>query len=343
MEYFMKPQLCVVGAGSISSFHIEAALKTGFEAFAICASPNSLRAKDLSKVYNFKHCLSNVNQIHQLNPDAIVIASNTVNLLPIYNSLRHLAIPILIEKPVANSVFEFPKNMNLDDAKTLVGYNRRFYSSIQKLKSQIQDTSEVQSSWTISELPSLPESNKTLRLKALRENAVHYFDLLMYLFGKISGIQIERQFDSNGIRYVSALVRFDLGSVATINVSFNSPSLNEGQVRIDKVLYHLRPIEVLNQFNEIRIEEPTSDSKIRIYRQFGPSCENSLDDDLFKPGFISMYSEFMGLVHGNPIVIGASLRAARNASAFAEILIGDKLSQNVKEITELISEVNLET
>ena len=320
----MKPRICIIGAGSISPFHIEAAQAAGFELFAICAKPDSNRARLLYKKYGFKKLFSDLSEIESSKPEAIAILSNTEHLLEIYQKLKFLQVPTLIEKPVVNSIHEFPADINLDCKITLVGYNRRFYSSVQFVKNHLNEGTVVSSSWTISELSSFSDSKNDSRIKAVRENTVHVLDLMVYLFGSVKNIATERISDSNGIKFILSLVKFNSGAVATINLSLNSPNLYESKILTTKYLLKLKPLEVITQYSGIEITEPNKDFFTRRYKLKGPEWIIDPMDLEFKAGFYQQYTELKNLVDGIPRVSGATLRDAKNALTLAEALLDAK-------------------
>ena len=324
MGNFLKPKICIIGAGSIAPFHIEAALGAGFELYAICARPNSNRARILYEKYNFSRYISDLSEIQYFKPDAISILSNSENLVEIFKKVSILKIPILIEKPVANSIYDYPNDIDLDCDQTLVGYNRRFYSSIQSVKKHLTLAEPIYSNWTISELSNHSDSESYLRIKSIRENVVHILDLLAYLFGPVSKLSTERCFDEIGIKAISTLIKFKSGACATVNISFNLPDLYEGKIATSSAVFTLKPIEQLTQRSEIEIIEPKEESKARIYKTRGPIWNIDKIDLQFKPGFYKQYLELKGLVNNTPRSIGASLRDAKNALTLAEALLDAK-------------------
>lgn len=317
----MKPRICIVGAGSISPFHIEAAQAAGFELFAICATPESNRAKLLYKRYGFKKLFLDLSDIKASKPDAIAILSNTENIFKIYQEIMPLKVPTLVEKPFVDSIYKFPADINLDCKITLVGYNRRFYSAVQLAKNYISKNPVVSSHWIIPELSNLSDSKNELRIKAIRENAVHVLDLMAYLFGTIRKISTERIFDNNGVKFISSLVKFNSGAVATLNLSLNSPNLYEGKILTTNNLLELKPLEVIKQFTGIEITQPHKDFFTRSYSLEGPKWMIDPVDLQFKAGFYQQYIELINLVDGVPRVRGATLRDAKNALTLAEALL----------------------
>jgi len=328
MEYFLKPRIGFIGAGSIAEFHIIAAQAVGFELSAICARPKSIRAKALYEKYNINHNISEISQFADLNLDAISIIVSSESLLPIYNDLDQLQIPILIEKPVALSINDFSKDLDLDKQNVLVGYNRRFYSAIQRIKTSLSLEPDPHFNWCIPELSHAITSSSVERIKSIRENAVHTLDLIAYLFGPIENLVVKKQYDEIGFKSIAALLGFKFGSIGTLNLTFNLPMTQSAQIYLGSRVFQLDPVEFLKEYKEIEVKEPTQTFPMRTYSAIGPEWRIDPIDLRFKPGFYKQYQELMSMVLGNPRLIGASLRDAENASRFAEMLIsGDNLEE----------------
>lgn len=321
MEYILNPRIGFIGAGSIARFHIEAARAVGFDLYAIGSRPDSKNALSIYQEYKFTKLLSNISQISELNLDAIVVITNTENLLPIYNQISSLRVPILIEKPVVTSINGFSNSMDLDNTNTLVGFNRRFYSSIQDLKSKLNENSLIKFNWHISELAHLSKSNALDRIKSVRENSVHVLDLIAYLFGDIDDYSVERQYDEYGIKFISAILKFHGGVVGNLSLSFNSPETHKAQIYTGTDVYNLDPIEVLHKYSKIEIIQPRNDFPLRSYKSVGSKWTIDPVDVKYKPGFFKQYLELMNMVTSKERTIGASLRDAKIALQFAEILL----------------------
>ena len=317
----MKPKIGFIGAGSIAKFHIEAAQYAGFELFGICARPNSKNAAHLADEYKFTQTIKSIADLKKLKLDALSIIAKTSEALRIYNYLLELEIPILIEKPVTTSVQDFDNIVDLERKSTLVGYNRRFYNSVQELKLQIGHCI-TQSHWNISELSWLKNSTESARSKALMENSVHIFDLMRYLFGDIKDVSVEGIVDINGVNGVSGIIKFITGSISTVSLSFGVPTNTSAEIYSGNDNFLLKPIETLQRYSSIKIEHPTKELPIRRYiPQIDASWKMSKQDIDFKPGFCEQYLEFMGLVVGQQRKISASLNDAKLAIDIAEIFL----------------------
>lgn len=167
-------RLGIIGSGSVSEFHIQAALKAGFSISAIAASDFSKSAKYLSKKYNIpKYFVKTSDLLNSNFYDCLLFAIQpevTENLL---SYIADKQVPTLIEKPV---VLDSKKLENLEsNDKIFVGYNRRYYYSINALNITQRERpgflhfSAVEST-----------QDKMLNLIEIRQillkNTVHFFD-----------------------------------------------------------------------------------------------------------------------------------------------------------------------
>ncbi len=113
----------IIGYGSIGRKHASV-LSKSFKKIKlfICTK---------QKVTNFR-CFKNLNKIKEIQPDYVIIASETSKhyqqLKYLENNLKNTK--ILVEKPL----FHINKKLNIKNNKVYVGYNLRFHPFILKLK-----------------------------------------------------------------------------------------------------------------------------------------------------------------------------------------------------------------
>jgi predicted dehydrogenase len=210
----------------------------------------------------------------------------------------------------------------------MVGYNRRFYSSVQFVKSNLSDLTEIHSSWVISELSTYHESTINEKSKTLRENSVHIFDLLLYLFGSVKNISVEKSSNTSKLICISALAKFNSGATANLNISFNIPNLYEAKIFLPQRVLNLKPIENLYEFSKISVREPINQNGTREYAVDGPVWKMDEVDSQFKPGFYRQYEALQEMIFGIPSKVGASLRDAKASLQFAEILFDEKYGKS---------------
>ena len=312
-----------IGAGSIARHHISAAQAVGFVPTAICAKNFSERANKLSSEFEGLAYYPNLDSILEAEIDCLCILLNTDISLEIYKKvITKRNIPVLIEKPVTQSSIALNDNLDIDRKTTMVGYNRRFYSSVAEIKMYLQKNQSFQSHWNIPEISWQKEPTNSEKKHFLLENSVHILDLFLYLLG----IPDESEFfNLNGndfLQYSSSIHRFKGSNVATLNVNFGIPDNTSATFYSPGNYYLLKPIEVVTKYSKV-ITEPASANF--PYKKYTPTEEivwNISQNDLkFKPGFYNQYLEFMDICKGNSRKAGASLRDAYNVLKFAEKIL----------------------
>jgi predicted dehydrogenase len=182
MENFLRMKIGFIGAGSIARAHIVAAEATGFMPNAICATDGSENARNLSKEFKNLQFFNSYEDFIDADFDCVSILLNTDVALDIYSRvLLDRDIPVLIEKPVAQDTMVFTNNLNLDREKTLVGYNRRFYSSVDEIRFLLAEKKNIQSHWNIPEVSWDKNPSSSVRKHFLLENSVHILDLFLLI------------------------------------------------------------------------------------------------------------------------------------------------------------------
>ena len=303
-----------IGAGNISKYHIEAAIEAGFKLTAICGQQNSITAPKVGLKYGFKNICNNVEDLLKLDLDCIAIITPTRIALEIYRAALKTKLPILIEKPVAPIPELLAGEIDLNRENTLVGYNRRFYGSIQKLKNFLNNVNKTQSHWNIPEMSWAPVQTEQERNYFLMENSVHCFDLINYLLGVPVNIQSVKQNNRDGVNSTSSVLEFLNGSIATVTFNFGIPANTSIDIYSDGKNICVKPLEILTTYDSILGIPASKEIPYKRYKLIS-SQEWTLpkEDVFFKPGFVQQYKEFYSVVNGKKMKVGANLQDAKNA------------------------------
>lgn len=312
-----------IGSGSISRAHIIAAQSVGFTTIGICARDFSESARKLSTEFEGLKYHNTLDSFLETKFDGICILLNTDVSLQIYKKvITKQDIPILIEKPVTQSSVFLSKNIDLDRKNTLVGYNRRFYSSVSEIKNYLQQNQNIQSHWNIPEISWDKNPAASARKHFLLENSVHILDLFLYLLGSPSDSIYFNNNENGFLQYSTSVHRFPNGNVASLNLNFGTPDNTSVSFYGPGSYFLLKPIELVSKYSKI-ITEPAN--AVIPFKRYIPSQENtweiSQSDIKYKPGFHTQYLEFMEMCTGNSRKIGASLRDAFNVLKFAEKIL----------------------
>jgi predicted dehydrogenase len=318
----MTKKLVVIGSGRIAESHIEAARANGFKLYGICSSDNSKTALSLAKKHSFSHYFPTIEKLLEVNFDAAAIICNTTNIPRVYEKLSQKNVAILAEKPFSINCGDFNENMLKND-KLLIGYNRRFYSSINALKTKLISDSYYSAIMEISEFSWDSNSSQIERERAVLDNSVHMLDLIYYLFGDFESIEINRSFINHNLSAINAKLHYVNGIAVEVRITFGIPVNNSISVRFKDSVANCKPIEMYVLHDQMKMIAPDSLVKFKRYQPISSKdwALSKFDND-FKPGFYLQYKELSDLVDGNPIRIGATPAQAYKVFKLSKILIG---------------------
>jgi len=315
-----------IGTGSITRAHISAAIAAGFTPTTICGNNLSERAKALRMEIPGLKYFENIGELLKSDLDCISILLNSDISLRIYRRvIEQKNIPVLIEKPVAQKSLEMKNDLDLDRMNTLVGYNRRFYSSVSNVKEILDGCASIQSQWIIPEMSWEKSPNSGDRNFFLRENSVHILDLFLYLHGEPSQSTFYNFNNNDFLQSSTSIHKFGNKAIASLILSFGIPDNTSASFYASNNNYVLKPLEILKKFTFMSTEPA---NEVIPFKRYLPT-ENikwqiSEHDLALKPGFFKQYSELMDICCGKSRKVGASLRDAFNVLEFAERIINAK-------------------
>lgn len=321
-------KLGLIGAGRITPFHIDAAIEVGFKPTAIVGTPGSIRARNLQKEYSIPNCLNGLDELERIELDAVLVAVTPKSTIEVLKGISSLKLPTLVEKPVAPDHHTLQVfSGSYDCSRIMVGYNRRFYSSVFALKSELRPEYPKYFSLLISESSSSLNPNFQVKKELVMSNSVHGFDLLNYFFGKPNKvIALGNSLDSE---VISAYFEFDSLATGICQISFNMPETARFTVYQNRVKFQLSPIEKFAKYTSIQSsslnrEFPNRDYKLESAFDWKP---NKRDID-FKAGFIRQMEEFRSFIVTGKSFIGADIESAKLALKVGQEIFRD--STNAK-------------
>jgi predicted dehydrogenase len=325
MENFMKKKIGFVGSGRIAEFHIKAAIAAGFEISVICGRPGSQSLDRIRNRFPNFETVVELDDIFKYDLDAISIITSIDSLLDVYQRiLMRTDVAILIEKPVClNSNLLESNEIDLFRERTIVGYNRRFYSSVQDLKTILKLNPDIlQSHWNIPEMSWEINPSKNDREKFIKENSIHMLDLLLFLNGSVKNIVLKKMGSQNLTHYRSGIIEFENGMVTTLNLSFGVPDNTYVSYQAPGVSLLLKPIEILHKFEDIEMWPASNENPIKKYTPKEKKIWNISEADReHKPGFLLQYKELLNLCYNKPKEHSANLYDALTVLKLAETFI----------------------
>jgi predicted dehydrogenase len=191
-----KYSVAIIGLGSIGQGYDYADNEQGtilthangfssdsrFELVA-AVDPDQYQQKRFEAKYSRPAYPSIDSLMSEQQPEVFSIASSTESHFQIFQELiPHQPIGLLCEKPLANTLEDANKMVELarmNQCSLVVNYSRRFYPATQTLKELIQQ----------GELGKIYKGT-IWYTKGFRNNASHFIDLLAYLFGDVTHVEI---------------------------------------------------------------------------------------------------------------------------------------------------------
>lgn len=314
------PRLAFVGSGAIVGFHVAAARELGFKIAHVAARPGSGSAQRFAAEHSVDRAWDDPRELIASTGDwdALVLATMTEHM----PDLLHLACssgkPILAEKPTASESRQLDEFLPFGD-RIMIGYNRRFYSSVEYLREFVQQRESLVIQCQLPD--SITDTGVAAdRLASVRLNSVHGFDLLRYVFGDLNLGQFVTTVGKSPSS--SAVFTTSRGSSGVIVANWNAPAnfaitADAGNERVE-----LRPFEIATRYHGMEVVDPTPETPIRRY--LPKVVEHSQippRDVKFKAGFIAQYEAFRDLLNGRRDPRAASVADAQEALKIAEAFI----------------------
>ena len=278
----MIKSISIVGAGNISSYHIEAFLKADIEIKGICAKNQSRRAFEKATTYQLPYFNNIVDLITYSNAESYLVCVEATAITGVIEYFKETNSPLLIEKPG-------PLYENFDNSNWYVAYNRRFYEPIVSLRDSYLDKSgyldfEFIESGSFEDVISI--------FNTLFTNTAHGVDLIRYIVGDFTLIDLEISKQSSLIQ--AKILDKNDKFVGRLTIIFGAPSNTSIRLVNAGEIYYVKPLENLTKFNSLEVVEPSEGNKIRSYKPIwiGES-DQILECDLeFKPGFLGQALAF---------------------------------------------------
>jgi len=237
----------IIGTGRMANEHAKVIKALGHNIKCIFNRSNINKTDVFRKKFDCERAVvyydDIAEKINQNLIDAIVVAVTWTETEKIIESLIKFGIPILVEKPVCLTSERMKEVIANNNTKhVMVGYNRRFYPFIKKIKEELENND------LISVEVSLPEKlnkYKEQGVQMLDEypllySASHAIDLLLYLTGKQRCSVIFYHPQSKSI---NAIFENGYGAMVHFQANFNTPAIPRITFNFQDKIIQLCPIE----------------------------------------------------------------------------------------------------
>ena len=284
-----------IGCGHIAHFHGEVFKKLGVRIFSVSARENSSNLIPFAEKFSIDNRYTNwETMVEKESLDALWVMIGWDQMDSLLIPLIKTKIPLFLEKPIALSSKRIHEAIDIQvrtNQYIQVGYNRRFYPFVEKIKSIISN-GELRS--VLVEIPeSIDLNNKKLVSKLWLVNSSHVIDLLSYFVGP-STLKYKKYKSLSGSTFPSsfnAILETDNGIPVHLIAEWNSSNNFGITFFIDNKRIVLKPLENASFYEGYDLVGQTKDRPIR---QYNPKLINSYNcEGKFKPGFDEQVKYFI--------------------------------------------------
>lgn len=232
--------------------------------------------------------------------------------------------PVLIEKPIALSSRSLREALAASkghaENKT-VGFNRRFYNTVQKMKERLQQgglkSVEIVISETVERLAE--RYGRDIVKHILVYSSCHTLDAALYLLGPLNPVRIYAYEDpryEGHFRSLNGLVETAQGAPVLLAINADAPVPMGLHFHFDDgSAWILSPLERLRAYQGYEVVEPTPESPIRRY--LPKTLFEMTAESVYKPGFLEQMKAF---TEGAARDVAASLADGLNVLDFIEAI-----------------------
>ena len=227
-----QKSLALVGGGIIGRAHVAAMAQVPELRLGALVDPMPASA-DLARQYGVPWYPDLETALAAGRPDGVIVASPNETHLPLARICLEAGIPVLLEKPPANSLAEVRELVALQEktgVPVLVGHHRRHNPMIKAARAAIKAGrigDLVLATVMVSLYKDDPYYTVPWRTRAgsggpLHINLVHEIDLLRHLFGEIAEVTAQVSNRRRGLPVedtAAVTVRFASGALGTLAIS----------------------------------------------------------------------------------------------------------------------------
>jgi predicted dehydrogenase len=226
--------------------------------------------------------------------DALIVATSWEGTGSVATEVIQAGVPVLIEKPLALSsgkVGEILSATREFHNQVMVGYNRRFYDFIPRLKDMIgaYPLMSIELNCPDGFEESVKRYGEMVREHILVYKTSHWLDLLMCLVGSVEVVAMYRK--SRGTPAYNGMLQSSAGVPIHLQANFDAPAQLSLTFNFENFICQLRPAEVLRIYEELSLSKETVEVP---YRRYDPKPkEEQATDFRYKPGFLNQVRHFI--------------------------------------------------
>lgn len=317
-----KRRVAVLGAGKVACHHADAAHALGHAIVAgATRSPSSHNWTAFhARAPEARFVPDGAALLHDPAVDAVIVCLPWNVIENWLDRLLESPTPLLIEKPVGLTAAKLQAALELHGAhrdNRLIGYNRRFYTTVARLRERLAAGGLKAVQATISEdiAHHVSRHGPEVVEHLLAFSSAHFLDLLLHLLGDLAIVRLRAHREREpGVPFVSYNGLLETATGIPVSLSLNASDPSPAGLRLlfdDHTTWVLQPLERLRVYDRYEIEGGPA-STLRTYK---PHEALAVDEPVgVKPGFVRQLESFLSGEFGP----GARLQDQLNVLRFIE-------------------------
>ena len=321
-----RMRIGLVGCGPMARHHAEVAVAQGDTIAAVCTTGPSRRRDAFVRDFGVGRACDRIEDLPAGDLDALILATSWDRTADVAERALATGRPCLIEKPVALTsarIAGWLRHPSPAAARTLVGYNRRFYDVVPEVVEALAGRELISAELSIP-APRDAEIARSLAwtpAAGLLYRASHPLDLLLYLLGDIAVDRMHRH--GGGHTAYDGLLLARGGTLPVhLQVHLGAPARVRLALHFTDRIYELSPLETLTVYEGLDVAEPTREHPVRRYDPHVVHVRHT--DMTHKPGLGRQLEALRGIaVNGRKPAVGCTLAQAERLTRLCEAIADD--------------------
>lgn len=328
-----NPRIGLIGVGLIANSRVPALRAAGLEVSAVASRPGSKRLQTFADEHRIPAVFRDWRDLLSKRGtwDGLVISTWADGTPEVLGAAMKTGVPILVEKPVAWNVARLRALLQGPHDHVFVGYNRRFYASVQRARQECLQGPPLIAHLILpadAKAPNTPDPTGRYMQAFYESVPALGIDLTRYVLGDLKVDAVRRSVNEAGnVAGIAAILSTGRGDILQITGNWATPANFSLTLSWPGRRYELSPFEIGTLYESMQVVQPTTEYPIRRYTPM-PSEQIALagDDLREKPGFLAEARALKTMIEGGraPEFV-ARLEDALAVTELCEALTGVRL------------------
>jgi predicted dehydrogenase len=323
----------LIGVGTIAEMRAPALQAAGLKLVAVSSRPESTRVRSFAERHGGARVFDDWRSMLD-EPglfDALAISTWPDGTPAVLRAACDLGIPTIVEKPVAWNTTTLRALCAMPHENVIVGYNRRFYRSVQMAHQAVQSGGPLIASLVLPTdvvAPATPDPSGRYMQQFYESVSALGLDLTRFVLGDLTVESAHRLRNAAGnIAAIAATLATARGDLVQVTCNWGTSANYSLTLSRPGRRVELLPFEIATIYEGMAVEPPSPEYPIRRYL---PKVVDRLVlegvDLKEKPGFVGEAQALISMIEGcPPPAFTARLEDALAVTTLCEQLTGVQL------------------